>query len=191
VSVSNVSPKNNKVPPTASLLSNTQIHHERKGPTKKSRRQGITSAGCQSLVAPTPYLSRCNVIMNIIGILILIIAALAGFFFILSKRSRKGGMIALLCVISFCIWQWHQEQRWAQQFYMIPDGASEQYVITAMGKPSIISYGDKSPLGYSLTEQNKNIKKEYWYVSFALPEQFDFGFDARGNLIDRYHYVSP
>jgi hypothetical protein len=81
--------------------------------------------------------------------------------------------------------------RWAQEFSAAPEGASAEQVIAALGRPSIIADSNKSPFGYSLANNNKNVKKEFWYVSFFLPEQFDFGFDERGLLIDRYHYVSP
>jgi hypothetical protein len=129
--------------------------------------------------------------MNVIGIIILNITIVTGIICVLTKRSRKGGIVLLLCAIAFCLWQWRSEVRWAQEFSEAPDGVSTEQVIATLGKPSIIADSDKSPFGYSLTSNNKNVKKELRYVSFFLPEQFAFGFDERGILIDRYHYVSP
>jgi hypothetical protein len=129
--------------------------------------------------------------MNVLGIFILLIAIITGFLWTLSKGLRKRGIVLLLCAIAFCAWQWQKEKRWERQFPVVPQGASIEQVIAALGRPSIIADSSKSPLGYSLTQHNKNVRKELWYVSFYFPEQFDFGFDEHGLLIDRYHYVSP
>jgi hypothetical protein len=129
--------------------------------------------------------------MNLIGIIILLIVIVLGVVGILSKDKRKIGIVMLLCSIAFCFWQWHKEIKWAQEFAKVPNGVLAHEVIIALGRPSIIADSNQPPLGYSLADKNKNVKKELWYISFWLPEQYDFGFDEHGKLIDRYHYVSP
>jgi len=129
--------------------------------------------------------------MNVIGVAGLLLALLIGAILIFFKKPRIVGVLLLVCGIGFGGWQWRREDRWSHGFSTLRDGASQEEVVTLLGHPTFRASSEMPPFGYSLSDRNKNVKMEFWYVSFFVPQQFTFGFDARGILIDRYQYASP
>ena len=60
-----------------------------------------------------------------------------------------------------------------------------------MGRPTLRAPSENPPFGYSLASRNKQVRDELWYVSFFFPQQFTFGLNEQGGVIDRYHFVLP
>ncbi len=129
--------------------------------------------------------------MNIIGVLALLIAFITGVAFIVFRRTRLIGLLFLVSAVSFVGYQWMEEYRWRNQFKEVPTRASLNVVISMLGEPSVLSDSKHPPFGYSLSDNDKRIVSEAWYVSFFFPEQHAFGFDNQGMLVRRYRYVSP
>jgi uncharacterized membrane protein len=129
--------------------------------------------------------------MNVIGILALLAVFIAGVAFMVFRRMRLIGFLLLVSAVTFVGYQWTKESKWRNQFQAVPTGAPLDVVIAMVGEPSVISDSAHSPFGYSLSDSDKRIISEAWYVSFFFPEQYTFGFDNQGKLLRRYRYVSP
>ena len=129
--------------------------------------------------------------MNGFGAVVVFCVLLVGAVCACIRKVRMAGVTMLVASIAVAAWQWQKEERWSRGFASVRDGASMEEVVATLGRPTIAADSDKPPFGYSLATPTNGVRKELWYVSWFAPEQFDFGFDGRGILVVRYHYVSP
>ena len=129
--------------------------------------------------------------MNVIGVLALLTGFIAGIAFLFFQRTRVIGVLFVISAVTFTGYQWMIESRWDNRFKAVPAGASMDVVISMLGKPSVIADSAHPPFGYSLSNNDKRIIRETWYVSFFFPQQYTFGFDNKGKLVRRYQYSSP
>ena len=131
--------------------------------------------------------------MNIVGTIILVLAVLGGAILLIPRRTRFVGytFFALGCGgIGFFIWQYAQ---WSAGYESVQMGASEQEVITRVGKPPRVTDGSEWVVpGYKKgsSELVPGCVREYWYPAFLTPEQYSFCFSAEAKLIKKYHWVS-
>lgn len=134
--------------------------------------------------------------MNLIGVLILAVLLLGGVAVAgLTKRRwvRLAGLAVVAIVVAvagFFFWQFH---RWDRGFAQIHAGDSRQQVRQIMGAPTeatdamIGIYGSKR----RVANRVKGCTKQYWYYPFFTPECWWIAFDAQGQVLTTFHYISP
>ena len=131
--------------------------------------------------------------MNVVGTLILIICVFIGLVLLPFKRTRVVGLS--LAAFSFaCIGFFtYQSSTRNTAFENVKIGQTEAEIIATIGKPPRVTDGTEwvdVGIKRNASELIPNCTKEYWYNSFLFPEALSLCFNANGNLIYKYRYVS-
>jgi hypothetical protein len=133
--------------------------------------------------------------MNLLGIIALVVAFLAGGILLLFGRNlRRAGLLLIsiaVCTIIFFAWR---SYRYKSIYSQIEIGASQTLARSLLGKPSQITDCTTTYGGHRRSEFERmplGCAEEYWYYSFFTPEAWSFSFDREKKLIYKYHWVSP
>jgi len=108
----------------------------------------------------------------------------------LVRFSGLGMVTFALAIAGFFFWQSH---RWESGFDQIQVGDSRERVRQIMGAPTgatdatIGIYGSKR----FAVDLIQGCTEQYWYYPFYTPECWWIAFDAHGQVLKTYHYISP
>ncbi|MEO7678483.1 MAG: hypothetical protein ABIV39_17120, partial [Verrucomicrobiota bacterium] len=87
--------------------------------------------------------------MNLIGVIILLTAALTGLLLLAVRgRGRWFGAAILLLVLSVGTWLWFRDSRYSDHYDSILIGTSREHVISTLGTPTAITDGTIGYGGY-------------------------------------------
>lgn len=87
---------------------------------------------------------------------------------------------------------WHQKERYGNAYEKLTVGTPKSEVLKTFGTPTRTSKCDLVPSwdGGRPLKLHECVE-EYWYESRISPEQWTVGFDAKGQVVTKYYFVSP
>lgn len=86
------------------------------------------------------------------------------------------------------------DQNLERDFVKINRGATEAFVVAALGKPERIT-GPPDHMAWGsdpVSRNNGECVKELWYrpIVNLFDEAYTVGFDSNGKVVSKYHYIS-
>ena len=87
---------------------------------------------------------------------------------------------------------WHQKERYENAYLKLAVGTPKSEVVKTFGLPTRTSKcGLMSSWDGDRSTNKSACVEEYWYESRITPEQWIVGFDAKGQAVTKYYFVSP
>ena len=103
----------------------------------------------------------------------------------------------ILLVIIWIGWVWERTERCRLVYMQVQRGDSPARVIELCGQPGRISFGLETNLWWEDSEHVYStngicIQEFHYYPPVSIcGESWEIGFDAKSNVVSKFHFISP
>lgn len=105
---------------------------------------------------------------------------------------KKIIALAIIILILLTTWIVINNEAQGENFRKVAKGMSEQEILSIYGKPTIRRTGCRdTPTWEGSPIVETKCSFEMQYNALILPKFWTVGFDANGNVISKYEYISP
>jgi hypothetical protein len=104
---------------------------------------------------------------------------------------------AILCAVIWACWAWKRTEDCQAAYLRVQRGDSPAQVVAVCGQPARVTFGLETNLWWEDSEHvyqtnGTCVQEFHYYPPFSIcGESWEIGFDAKSNVVSKYHFISP